>query len=84
MMTAYVFEDDKKRTFGLFKPDTVLTPVHRLMVTLGEESFSVDKHIFLSVLCENYILRFSLELMQICMHPKTVGTPATLLLDIIL
>lgn len=49
-----------------------------------EESFSVDKHVFLSVLCENYILCFSLELMQICRHPETVGTPATLLLDIIL
>lgn len=83
MMTAYVL-DDKTRTFGLFKSDAVLTPVHRLMVTWDEESFSVDKHIFLSVLCENYILCFSLKLMQICTHPETVGTLATLLLDIIL
>lgn len=49
-----------------------------------EERFSVDKQVFFSILCESCILCFSLELMQICMHPEPVGTSATLLLGIIL
>lgn len=36
----------------------------------GEYSLSVDKHVFVSILCEMCMLGFYLEVTQICMRPE--------------
>lgn len=59
--------------------------MHRPCVDPGvRSSLSAGKHVFVSIVCEMFMLGFCLEVMQICMRPENYRSSFDLTPDSIL